>query len=181
MAESHIRIDEGIKRGPRKPLQARRRSPKGDLGGWVIPEDLKPQEVLQRYLVAETTSQIAQEYGLSRKALTKWLREKCPVEWKQVQILRALDQKDKGNEGLIDPPHALSLACAREQLKSAQWELTALDPDYQPKQQITVTNIIKMDSLLNDEFDLLLVKVRGVASTPNAALPQSIIDVTPKD
>lgn len=173
MTEAHVRIDEGIKRGPRKPLKIRRRSPKADLGTWVIPEGLSPQTVLQRYLTEETTSHIAAEYGVSRKALTKWLREQCPVEWKQVQIIRALDQKEQGNEAL-DAEDALSLACAREKLKSAQWELTALDPDYQPKQQVTI-------ELTGDLGERLRRARERVVSGPQQSAVQQlpVIDVVP--
>ena len=130
----HQRIDKGIPRGPRKAL---RRSPKADLGSWVIPSDLNPETVLERYLTESTTSQIASEYGLSRKALVKWLREVKPKEWKEIQLIRAhcrLDDGEDGIEGACDP---LSLARAREQTKAAQFRLTALDSDYQPKQEVT--------------------------------------------
>src|SRR3990167_1408028 len=100
MAESNIRIDEGIKRGPRKVYKHRRRSPKADLGSWSIPEGLDAQEVINRYLTEETTSQVATQYGLSRKALVKWLRETAPDQWKQVQVIRALCRKDDGDEGI---------------------------------------------------------------------------------
>ena len=136
-AEAHVRIDEGIKRPKHahKPPKHRR---KADLGSWVIPVDLNPQEVLERYLAANTTSHIAQQYGVSRKALTQWMRKVAPEQWKAVQVIRALMNQEDAEEGIIGATDALALARARELLKSAQFNLQALDRDYQPKQQVTV-------------------------------------------
>ena len=134
----NVRIDKGVKRGPRKQsLPAK--SPKADIGSWQIPEDLNPDEVIQRYLTESTTSQIAAQYGLSRKALTRWLRTVRKAEWKEAQLIRAHCRKEDGENGIDTACDALSLARAREQLKGAQFDLVALDDDYQPKQQVTHT------------------------------------------
>ena len=142
--ESHLRIDSGIKRGPKNMRASvnRKRTPDGSRIAQIIPPDLDPKQVLERYLSEETTSQIAQSYGLSRKTLTAWLRDKCPEQWRRVQIIRALDRKEIGEEGLEVAPDALSLARARELVRSAQWELGALDKDYQPHihQTIDITS-----------------------------------------
>ena len=168
--EAHVRIDEGIKRGPRKPKEAPRRSPKADLGGWLIPADLNPHEVLERYLTEATTSQIASQYGLSRKALVKWLRQVVPEEWKQVQLVRAHVNLETGEEG-IDTAEiaesAISLACARERIKAAQWRLQALDKDYQPKQEVTVVNEVRIETVLDGEACALLGKMLAQSVVSN--------------
>jgi hypothetical protein len=155
--EANVRIDKGIKRGPK--VQARpgpgklARNPETGHIVKLIPDDLDPNTVLQRYLTEETTSQIAASYGVSRKTLTAWLREKQPDQWKRVQIIRALDMKDKGNDGLEVADDALSLARSREIVKSAQWELQALDKDYQPKQQVSVDLTVDLGDRLRDARD----------------------------
>ena len=156
----------------------RRRAPKADLGSWVIPQDLKPQDVLQRYLTESTTSQIASQYGLSRKALVRWLREVVPVEWRQIQLTRAHVFIEDGEDGLAVAPDALSLARAREMVKAAQFRLQALDPDYHPKQELT----IKDDTDLGER--LRRARERVIEGEPVKALVapqllQSTIDVTP--
>lgn len=169
---SDVRADKGLKRGPRN-RKLRALSPKADLGTWQIPADLNPDEVLERYLTEATTSQIAGQYGLSRKALTKWLREQRPKEWKQAQIIRALAMKESAEEGMMDACDALSLARTRELVKAAQFDLTALDPDYQPKTEIAVQVnhnheiSIALESSIND----LLLKIRE---------PNQVIDVQPQ-
>ena len=160
------RIDRGVKRGPRKPLEARRRSPKADLGTWVIPPDLNPHEVLQRYLTEATTSQIASQYGLSRKALVRWLRDTVPLEWKEIQLIRAHANLETGEDGIEVASDALSLACAREQIKAAQWRLQSLDKDYQPKQQVTVVTELKIDSVLEGSIQALIERVGAKQQLP---------------
>ena len=164
MTEAHIRIDEGIKRGPRnqrKSVPKRRDQVTGLVQG--IPPDLDPLEVIERYLTEQTTSQIAQSYKLSRKTLVGWLREVQPEQWKRVQIIRALVRKEDGNEGIEISPDALSLARAREIVKSAQWELERLDSsNYGQKQELTVKAELKMDSILEGHCQKILERIGAV-------------------
>ncbi len=158
----HIRIDEGVKRPKQQSIT--RRSPLADLGTWQIPPDLNPHEVLQRYLTAGTTSQIAAQYGLSRKALTKWLREVVPKEWSAVQLVRAHDLKEMATEDMAESKDALSLARNRELLRAAQYDLTALDKDYRPKTEVTVKEEIKIEVCLEGIAEELLKQLRTVAT-----------------
>lgn len=106
----------------------------------AIPPNLAPQEVLDRYLTEQTTSQIAASYGVARKSMVAWLRETCPEEWKNVQVIRALLKKEDADEALEAAADALSLARARELLRSGQWDLERLDSrNYGQKQEVTMT------------------------------------------
>jgi len=135
----------------------------------IIPKDLNPLEVLERYLTEETTSQIAQGYGVSRKALVGWLREAVPEQWKRVQIIRALARKDDGNDGFETAEDALSLARSREMVKSAQFDLAALDSTtWGPKSEVTVKAEIKMESVLDDLHEAILTRIQS-----------RVIDVSP--
>src|SRR3990167_8930683 len=143
----HQRIDKGVERGPRN--KHRPPAKKGETGHPSIPEGLDPQAVLDRYLTESTTSQIAQEFGISRKTLIRWIRDVAPDQWKKVQVVRALCRKDDGDEGIEAACDALSLARAREQLKSGQWDLERLDrQNYGVKQEVTHT--------LKPEFNVIL-------------------------
>lgn len=136
----HVRIDEGIKRGPKKQRVALRRPKEDPNLSSVIPIDLDPREVLERYLKERHTSQIAKSYGVSRANLVRWLRDVVPAEWKNVQVVRALIFKEDGTEGLETADNALALARAREMVKSAQWDLERLDSsNYGQKQEVTHT------------------------------------------
>ena len=142
MAE-HVRIDEGQKRGPRiRQGKLTRPSDKADLGSWQIPPTLDPHEVNNRYLTEPTTAHIARQYGLSRKALVKWIRQQLPTEWKEAQILRALCRKEDSEDGLDRAVNSLSLQRAREQLRGSQFDLERLDSGtWGQKQEITHTII----------------------------------------
>lgn len=174
MAEAHVRIDEGIKRGPKPPKYPRKPGPKlnEDQLREAIPADLDPDRVLDMYLSAPRTSQIAAKLGIKRSTLTWWMRQVRPEQWKQVQVLRALMKKDSGDDGIEDASDALSLARARELLKSAQWDLERLDSKtFGQKQEVelTIDHHITIDNHLEDSTNRLIDKAK-----------QRIIDVTPK-
>ena len=72
-------------------------------------------------------SDIAPTLGLkgAEQIYRKLLRE-CPEEWKEHQAARAiriLEEARDDMENVSKTPDALSLARARERLRSAQWEL----------------------------------------------------------
>ena len=149
MAESHVRIDEGIKRGPKKQRIALKRPQEPVSLSPIIPTHLDPKEVLERYLSERHSSQIAKSYGVTRTNLVRWLREVCPNEWKQVQIVRALVFKEDGTEGLQTAEDALTLARAREMVKSAQWELERLDSsNYGIKQEVVHSGTVTVSHAL---------------------------------
>ena len=159
------RIDRGVKRGPRNPHKAPTRRPEHKVG--TIPPNLDPDSVLDRYLTESTTSQIAYDYGVSRKTLVRWLVEQRPEQWKKIQVIRALCRKEDGDEGIEVACDALSLARAREQLRSGQWDLERLDSkNYAPKQEVTVVNEIKIDSVLEGSIQALIERVAAKQQLP---------------
>lgn len=136
----HVRIDEGVKRGPRirPPAKPRRKS--------VVPAcnsklaNLNVTNVIQRYLEDETTAGIAADLGVHRSGLHQWLLRNCEEEWREAQIARALSALEKSKDDLGTAADALSLARAREELRSAQWELERLFSRlYGQKQEVTHT------------------------------------------
>jgi hypothetical protein len=172
----NVRIDKGVKRGPKNKHKLPTRPQ--DRGTWVIPAELKPDEVLDRYLTEQSTSQIAASYGLSRKAMVAWLKEKAPEQWKRVQVLRALMRKEDGDEGLEVASDALSLARARELLRSAQWDLERLDSNiYGQKQHVTVDiNVDLGDRLMRAEQRAIPGEYTQVVTDPSQSCDKSLID-----
>ena len=173
--EAHIRIDEGISRGPRYKHKPAKHPGKMSEGKTTIPVDLNPDSVLERYLTEETTSQIAVDYGISRKTLVRWLAQVRPEQWKQVQVVRALCRKESGDEGIEVACDALSLARAREMLRSGQWDLERLDSaNYGQKQELTVKHEISFDSVIAGYNDRILEVIAAKAQ------PAQVIDVKPQ-
>jgi len=137
----------------------------------AIPPNLDPREVLDKYLTEQTTSQIAQSYGISRKSLVAWLRQVMPAEWKHVQIVRALVRKDDGNDGFETAEDALSLARAREMVKSAQFDLERLDsPTWGQTQQVVHSGTVNISHALQE------ISQRRLARSTEPA----VIDVVPE-
>lgn len=123
--ESHVRIDEGLKRGPRYPHKPIVRKPTQAIAGKLA--DLKPEHVLPRLLADETQSTIAQQLGVHRSALNHWLLRTIPKEWQAAQVARAMSALEQAKEEMDSALDALSLARARETVKVAQWELERLE------------------------------------------------------
>ena len=177
MAESHVRIDEGIRRGPRRPrpYAPMRRDPETDrVEG--IPANLDINVVLERYL-AESTTVLAREFGVRRKTLVGWIREKDPKRWKAAQVVKALTRKEDAEEVFeLGPEDALSLASARELLRSAQFDLERLDsPTWGQKQEVTIDHRITVEHSITDSADLLLASYkRGVQDTLHNARSTAI-------
>jgi hypothetical protein len=93
-------------------------------GGEIAPlKGIDPKDILQRYLNEESSDKIAHSYGVTRAALSYFLLKHAEGEWKDAQMTRALQRKEKAEELMDRADNALDLTRAREQLRSAQWEL----------------------------------------------------------
>ena len=82
--------------------------------------------ILQRYLKDEKASSIAASLGVHLSALHQFLLTHHEEEWKTAQVARSLTQWEMAKEALGKAHDQLSLARAREELKSAQWDLERL-------------------------------------------------------
>jgi hypothetical protein len=135
----HVRIDEGIKR-PRKQRQGPR-LPTLKTAVTYHPAKLANidvQDVIGRYLNGESSVQIATGYGVTRQGLAFHLRKHAEDDWREAQIVQAIERKELAQDGIDTAEDALSLARAREQLRAAQWDLERLFSRlYGPKQEVT--------------------------------------------
>ena len=143
--EAHIRIDEGVKRGPRKPYAKRKTNiVHRDIAGRIaasIPADQDPAPILAQYLTEARTSDIAAQYGVTRPALNMWLLDRAEDAWKKAQVARALSRKESAEDDLEDANDPLTLARARERLRGAQWDLERVfHRIYGQKQEVTITD-----------------------------------------
>ena len=182
MAESHIRIDEGVKRGPR----IRQKAPRNASNTLVDPSlAYDPQklvgvdinQVIIRYLNGETSTEIAKSLGCTRQGLGYYLRANAEEDWKNAQVIQAIERKEQAEDELGKANDSLSLARARERLRSAQWELERVcNRIFGQKQEVAMTiNIrVQVDHGLTEDARSLLERVRAVQ------LPQRIIDNEPE-
>lgn len=104
----------------------------------------KLQAVLARVVNDEKLADIAKDYGLSRSALNMALLEYAEEDWKKAQVARAQTRVDRArdyrermaalfNKNATEEEILNGLACttetltlARDEEKSAQWELERL-------------------------------------------------------
>jgi hypothetical protein len=82
--------------------------------------------ILSRYIEGEQVANMAQDYGVSDVTLYALLLRERQDEWKDIQTARALARLERAQDDLGTAQDALSLARAREQVRSAQWELERL-------------------------------------------------------
>ena len=82
--------------------------------------------VLDRYINGEQVANIAPEYGVSDVTIYALLLREHQDAWKDIQTARALARLEKAQDDLETANDALSLARARERVRSAQWELERL-------------------------------------------------------
>lgn len=135
--ESHVRIDEGIKRGAVQPAAAwpQRKPPTaGKLG-----PNFDATTVLERYLQGEEIADIADSLNVHPKALNyHLLKPDIREAWRQAQVAVSLAENQESKEVVRQAPDALSLARARETLRSSQWDLERLENRLFGQQQTAV-------------------------------------------
>lgn len=111
------------KRVGRKKLGPKRGALANGKGLLAPLDNASPQDVIRRLVNDERSADIAQSLGVSRSALNQWLLVTCEDEWKAAQVARAITRKESAEEEIEGAADPLSLARAREKLKSAQWDL----------------------------------------------------------
>ena len=99
---------------------------------------VSPESVIARYLSDETAPEIAKSLGVHRSGLNHFLLTKCPDLWRDAQVARAITAFDNAKARLEAADNALDLARAREQVRTAQWEMERLlKRIYGPSQEVT--------------------------------------------
>lgn len=147
--ESHVRIDEGVKRGKRKPpalpTPSGRQVTVANRPLHKIPADERAkiaETVLDRYIQGEQVAHIAPEYNVSDVTIYALLLREHESAWKDIQTARALARLETAQDKLESAADALSLARARELLRSAQWELERLlNRLYAQKQEVKIEHV----------------------------------------
>jgi len=181
----HTRIDEGVKRGPKrkyaKRLTARPLS-RDPISGRIspsIPDDLDPADVLARYLGDERTADIAASLGVTRPALNMWLLDRAEEPWRKAQVALAVSKKEKAEDELGGAADPLTLARAREQLRSAQWELERIfSRIYGQKQEVTHEIGENLASVLRGISERKRERLIGAAHQSTATIEDALIRTT---
>lgn len=146
----HIRIDEGIKRGPKAKFEKPKLKTKTGLT--VVKNPLSKlsierrqeiaTEVLDSYIQGAQIADIAHKYETSDVTIYALLLREHEQDWADIQRARALARFATSLHEIAVAPDALSLGRARELHKSAQWELERLlDRLYGQKNHVTIETV----------------------------------------
>lgn len=140
----HVRIDEGIKRGPRKKTGPKPSSPRRNNGQFIprLPNDPESiKQALEDYCNGATLKELGERYGVTRQAVYGWLLGELGGEQHSALVTRALTARiAKGDETLDTADNPLDLARGREQARNARLDLERRRANlYGQKQEVTHT------------------------------------------
>ena len=136
--------------------------------------------ILARYDAGEEIEGIAKHFQITHQAAYKSLLRHCPEEWKSSQAAKALTEYETAKaklQEIWDQDKAerdqVALACAREQVRTAQWELErVLSKIYAQKQDVTVNIVTDLASRLHHARERLIGSGRTIDSREQ---PKSLI------
>ena len=121
--QKHSRLPRKLQPIERKDLTVAKK-PLGN-----IPAERRAEiadQVLERYIQGEQVAQMAGEYNTSDVTIYALLLRERQEDWVSIQTARALARLERNQNQLEGASDALSLARARESVRSAQWELERL-------------------------------------------------------
>ena len=125
--EAHIRIDEGIKRGPRKKTGPKPSSPRRNNGQFVelLPNDPESiSKAIQDYAAGATLEQLAQQHGVTKQAVYSWLLGELGGEQHSTLVTRALTARIARADGIIETAdNPLDLSRGRELARNFRLDL----------------------------------------------------------
>lgn len=138
----HSRIDEGVKRGPRKKTGPKPSSPRHNNGQFIPKLSNDPKDIqaaLESYIQGATLKQIGDQFGVTRQAVYGWLLGELGGEQHSALVTRALTARiAKGDETLDSADNPLDLQRGREQARNARLDLERRRASlYGQKQEIT--------------------------------------------
>lgn len=79
--------------------------------------------ILDRILGGERVEDIARGFGVKRRTLNFMLLKHAPEDWREAQVMRAIERKEDAEDALDASQNLLDFNKANAKLKSAQWDL----------------------------------------------------------
>lgn len=186
----HIRIDEGVKRGPkklnreeRKELRKEARQSPRSARGTFLPACTTEQRkaiveaIPDQLLAGKTTTQIAEEHGLAPSTIRSWIIGNPDVE--QARGLMIAQELASSIEEIQDASEPMALARGREGFRAWSWIAERRESRlYGPKQEVAVTidHQVAVEHSLTTGASELLGRIRQ----GNAAVLTTTIEVHPE-
>ena len=167
----HVRIDEGIKRGPRKKTGPKPSSPRRNNGQFIpiLPND--PESIakaLKDYAEGATLEQLAEQHGVSKQAVYSWLLGELGGEQHSALVTRALTARIARADGLIESAdNPLDLQRGRELSRNFRLDLERRRASlYGQKQEVTVTHNTDLGERLRRARERVIEGEKVIESTP---------------
>lgn len=140
----HVRIDEGVKRGPRKKPGPKPSSPRRNNGQFINVLPNEPEAIkaaLEAYRSGATLQQIADYHQVTKQAVYGWLLGELGGEQHAMLVTQALTSRiASADDRLETADNPLDLARAREQCRNARLDLERRRSHlYGQKQEVTHT------------------------------------------
>ena len=174
MQQAHVRIDDGVKRGPRK--QGRRPPIDPQTGRFtpLLPHAERLQAVqaaAHRIEAGETLADIAKDIGVTKQALSLWLLDDIPDQYKAAQRRGLIGKIVECDRALEEAATPLDLARAREQARFARWDAERrLSGLFGQKQEVT-HNL--------PAGPVLTINLNAAPQLVQSNTPSNVIDATP--
>lgn len=186
--EAHVRIDDGLKRGPR--TQYNRPNAIDEHTGRILPL-LSPEKRLEavqnaakRIENGERLVDIAKDIGVTKQALSLWLLDDIPEQYHLAQRRGLINKIIDADTALEVADNPLDLARAREQAKFTRWDAERrLSRLFGQKQEVTIVDNTDLGERLRRSRERVIEgeSQRVVADNPNqhdaAVLPAQSLDV----
>lgn len=134
-------------------------------------------EVLDRYINGEQVAAIAPKFKVSDVTIYALLLREHEGAWKDIQTARSLARLERAQDKLSIADDALSLARAREEIRSAQWELERLlNRLYAQKQEVVHTGTVTISNALQSISERRQAQVEA----PERVIEGEVLSVTPQ-
>jgi hypothetical protein len=122
---AHLRIDDGVKRGPRKKVDRQPKAAKTGQYMSCVPAERRKAIVQDSYLAlvaGETTDQIAARHGIPGRTLRHWLLDDPEAhDARRILINGELTRTLEEMREAKNASSPLPLACAREEFRAWSW------------------------------------------------------------
>jgi len=180
MAEAHVRIDEGVKRGKRKTPQNGLESPRSIKGTYlpIYSQEKRTAVILSvpdAIRNGQTTRQIAEQHQIPLSTLQAWIVGNPDVEEARGAMIASELCIRMGEIDTAEDP--LGLARAREGFRAWSWIAERRESRlYGQKQEVKVDidMTVTVEHSLAEEAKTLIAKIRG-------SKPSPVIDLTPEE
>ena len=180
----HVRIDEGVKRGPRKRTGPKPSSPRRNNGQFlnVLPNEPEAiRSALQAYQSGATLQQLADEYQVSKQAIYGWLLGELGGEQHALLVTKALTARICSADVMLETAdNPLDLQRGREMARNARLDLERRRSSlYGQKQEVNHTGTVTIANALQGISERRQAML-GDAGRHVAPLGSQVIDITPE-